>query len=348
MKTILLIEDDQILRENTSELLEVLNYRVLTAPNGKLGIELAQMEIPDLILCDIVMPKVDGYMVYESLRKKRATRRIPFIFLSVKSDPEDIRRGMNLGADDYISKPFKEEDLISAIQSRLAKYAILNDKRKLQQTVDAVEEINDLDELRDYFYAKGDLVELSKHENLFAERQHASYLYLLGQGLIKTFRIDEYGKELITGIFKKGEFTGFYTFKKSALYPESASALEESTLYRISIDEFEDILFNNQQVTMEFAQLLSDNLTTLRSHLLEMAYGSVLKKTTTTILEFAEKIQENPEECIKISRSDLASVAGISTESFIRSLSCLKKEGLIDIEGRNIRILNLQKLHQIK
>jgi CRP-like cAMP-binding protein len=99
---------------------------------------------------------------------------------------------------------------------------------------------------------------------------------------------------------------------------------------------------------LEFGQLISENLVNLKTHLLDMAYSSMLKKTTNTILEFAEKIQENPKEHIRISRSDLASVAGISTESFIRSLSSLKKDGLIDIVGRDIKILDLEKLHEIR
>ncbi len=166
--------------------------------------------------------------------------------------------------------------------------------------------------------------------------------------MVKTFRLDEYGKELITGVHKKNNILGFYGFKTSSRYPESAEALEKTEALKISSEEFIQKLLLSQDLTVEFAQLLSDDLSTLKTHLLEMAYGSVLKKTTNTILQFAEEIQDDPQQYIRISRSDLASVAGISTESFIRSLSCLKKEGLIDIVGRNIKILNLQKLHEIR
>lgn len=348
-KIILLIEDDQTLLVNTKEVLELSGFEVLTAGNGKLGVTLAREKLPDLIISDIMMPELDGFGVYKTLEKNRTTRQIPFIFISGKSEPEDVRYGMNMGADDYITKPFKKNDLITAVASRLAKHDILKDRnrnkkpRKVPSRV-----IETLEELRVLLKDYGDPVEVEKHEELFREGWHASSIFLMEQGLIKTFRLDQYGKELITGISKKDDFLGFYSFKAGGQYPETAQAMENSQLFRFSSEEFIHTLLKSQELTVEFAQLISENLSVMKSHLLDMAYSSVLKKTTKTILQFAEKIQEDPQQCIKISRSDLASVAGISTESFIRSLSSLRKEGLIDIVGRDIKILNLQKLQSIR
>src|SRR5210317_2043506 len=100
MKTILLIEDDTVLRENTAELLELYNYNVISASNGKIGVEKAKSILPDIIVCDIMMPELDGYGVLEALSKNSDTKYIPFIFLSAKTKHQDIRKGMNLGADD--------------------------------------------------------------------------------------------------------------------------------------------------------------------------------------------------------------------------------------------------------
>ncbi|MBQ0737218.1 response regulator, partial [Aquimarina celericrescens] len=105
MKTILLIEDDTALRENTAELLELSNYEVITAPNGKIGIQKALQEKPDIVVCDIMMPEVDGYGVLEALAKNQHTQNVPFIFLSAKTEHKEIRKGMDLGADDYLTKP---------------------------------------------------------------------------------------------------------------------------------------------------------------------------------------------------------------------------------------------------
>lgn len=122
MKTVLLIEHDKVIRENTMELLEFFNYKVVTAENGKDGVRLAYDLMPDLVLCNIIMPMLCGYQVIKQLASNKKTASIPFIFLSTKWEKADIRKGMNLGADDHISKPFSEEDLLEAIESTLAKF----------------------------------------------------------------------------------------------------------------------------------------------------------------------------------------------------------------------------------
>ena len=351
MKTILLIEDDTALRSNIRELLEMNNYEVMEAENGKVGIEMALNNVPDIIISDILMPKADGYQVLSELSNHNTTLGIPFIFISAKTDPIDIRKGMNLGADDYLTKPFSEEDLITSIESRLAKTNLLKNYRKTRKKKATVEkeEIENLEDLRTYFNNKGERIIIEKNENVYKEQKKAFHIYYLKEGLVKTHQMDDYGKEIITGLYKKNDFFGVYWFKQVSNYPETATALDDTTLYQISHRTFKKILAENHKLPLELAQLLSDNLTILKTHLLEMAYASVLKKTTNTILQFAELMKgQLSDEGIKISRSDLASIAGISTESFIRSLSSLKKEGLIDIEGRNIKIVDLQRLAKLK
>ena len=124
-KKILVIEDNPHMRENISEILELADYQVFSAENGKVGVEMAQKFIPDIIICDIMMPELNGYGVLHLLGKKDSTSRIPFIFLTAKTDRDDLRKGMNLGADDYITKPFDEADLLDAIESRLKRSEIL-------------------------------------------------------------------------------------------------------------------------------------------------------------------------------------------------------------------------------
>ena len=116
MKKILIIEDNLEVRENTEEIISLANYTVLTAANGKEGVELALSESPDLIICDIMMPVLDGYGVYHLLSKHEQTALTPFIFLSAKSEKRDIRKGMGLGAEDYITKPLKIDQLLSLMR----------------------------------------------------------------------------------------------------------------------------------------------------------------------------------------------------------------------------------------
>lgn len=120
-KSVLLIEDDNVLRENIAELLELSGYRVITAANGKSGIDKVKEHLPDIIICDIVMPEMNGYVVRDHLSKNDATLEIPFIFLSAKTEERDIYYGINLGADGYITKPFKERDLLTTLERCLAK-----------------------------------------------------------------------------------------------------------------------------------------------------------------------------------------------------------------------------------
>jgi len=119
MKTILLIEDDKDMRENTAEILELANYKVYKAENGRKGVEIARKHMPDLVLCDIMMPELDGYGVLHMLGKDPATAELPFIFLSAKAERSDVRKGMELGADDYITKPIEQRILTSRVTQQL-------------------------------------------------------------------------------------------------------------------------------------------------------------------------------------------------------------------------------------
>lgn len=118
---ILIIEDNHDVRENLSEILTLSGYETFTAVNGKEGVQAALSNMPDLILCDIMMPELDGYGVLRILSKNEALNAVPFIFLSARTELSDVRRGMTLGADDYITKPFDDVELLDTIEVRLNK-----------------------------------------------------------------------------------------------------------------------------------------------------------------------------------------------------------------------------------
>ncbi|MBW4684388.1 MAG: response regulator [Komarekiella atlantica HA4396-MV6] len=126
MNKILVIEDDINVRQNILDLLDAEDFNVIGAENGLLGLQLAQEEIPDLILCDVMMPELDGHEVLKALRQNQLTAMIPLIFLTAKSDKTDFRQGMELGADDYIIKPFRRAELLAAITCRLEKQTVIN------------------------------------------------------------------------------------------------------------------------------------------------------------------------------------------------------------------------------
>lgn len=345
MKRVLLIEDDTALRENTAELLELSNYDVTTAANGRIGIEKAKANPPQVIVCDIMMPEVDGYGVLEALSNDAVTSQIPFIFLSAKTEHKEIRKGMDMGADDYLTKPFEEEELISAIESRIAKSTILHTNAVQPLTVhEDNESLRSLNELKNFFDDEGEVYNFNKGEIIYREGAHSNMIYLILKGVIKTHKMDENGKELITTLFKADDFLGFTSFMDNIAYQESATAIEDCALVGVSKNNLKDILEKSKNVSLQLMELLTDNLAEIKGQLLQMAYSSVRKKTAQTILQFATILNKKPEEGIRIARNDLASVAGIATESLIRTLSGFKKEGLIEIEGRNIRIIDIEGL----
>lgn len=120
-KRLLVIEDQAPMRRNIALLLELEGYEVLTAENGRTGLDLARQHRPDLILCDVMMPEMDGYSVVQALRADADLAVIPFVFLTARSDRSDVRVGMNFGADDYLTKPVVRDDLLAAVQVRLAR-----------------------------------------------------------------------------------------------------------------------------------------------------------------------------------------------------------------------------------
>lgn len=130
MKSILVIEDQPIMRQKTITILKMEGFEVLEARNGKEGIGLAHEELPDLILCDIMMPECDGYCVLQAVRLNRATATTPFIFLSAKGEKPDVRAGMNLGADDYLIKPTPRTDLLEAIEARFERQRLQEERTR--------------------------------------------------------------------------------------------------------------------------------------------------------------------------------------------------------------------------
>lgn len=349
-KKVLLIEDDAVLRENTAELLGLLDYQVITAANGKIGVDKAIKEQPHIIVCDIMMPELDGYDVLELLSNDAHTKYIPFIFLSAKTERQDVRKGMNLGADDYITKPFIEDDLVSAIESRLAKVSILKEFRNSEEQLSIENKTTDvrtLNDLRIYFETEGKSFNFEQGDIIYEEGQNSNYIFLIHQGVVKCHRFDEQGKELTNALYKAEDIFGYTSFIQNIPYQETATAVRNVELLGISKEQLKLVLDANQNVTLELIQILTDDLKGVKDQLLQMAYSSVKKKTASTILKFAEKLNRKPGDPIKISRGDLASVAGIATETLIRCLSDFKKDGLIEIDGRNIRILDIQKLQDV-
>ncbi len=349
MKKILLIEDNFEVRENTEELLELASYEVITAENGKNGVELAQKEVPDLIICDIMMPELDGYGVLHILNKSTATSGIPFIFLTAKAERSDFRKGMNLGADDYLTKPFDDTELLDAVETRLKKSDII--KKDFEPGIDGLNK----------FMAEAknleDLIELSndrkirsykKKTNIYWEKDYANSLIYINSGKVKTYKTNKDGKQLITGLHSKGDFIGFQALLSGSEYTESAMAMEDSEVCKIPKEDFFNLLYVNKDVANKFIRILSNNLSEREEQLLHLAYNSVRQRVAEKLLELKKQYDtQESDNGFSISREDLASMVGTATESVIRTLSDFKEEAIIEVKAGQIRVLNKDRLERL-
>jgi CRP-like cAMP-binding protein/CheY-like chemotaxis protein len=350
-KNILIIEDNEIIRENTAEILELAGYTVLTAQNGKEGIEKVQQNKPNLIICDIMMPVLDGYGVLHLLSKNQDTASIPFIFLTAKAERSDFRKGMEMGADDYLTKPFDDIELLNAVESRLRKNEILKkefakDINGLNDFFSTAREFGDLKKLSENKEAKN----YKKKETVYTEGGFAKGVFFINKGKVKSFRTNDDGKEFITGIFNEGEFFGYLTLLEGAEYPDTATALEEAEIYLIPADDFFALITQNAEVTQKFIKILSGSLQEKEDQLIKLAYNSVRKRIAEALVSLYNKYHTGGDTqlSISLSREDLASMVGTSQETAIRTLSDFKDEELISIKGSTISILNLEKLSKLR
>jgi len=341
-KKILLIEDDAIVRENTAEILTLANYRVLTSDNGKDGIAKAIVNKPDIIICDILMPELDGYGVLQIIMRNSKLQKIPFIFMSAKTDHADLRKGMDLGACDYITKPFEESELLSAIESRLRRNEIFNKGSKKEESK-VIKKIRFEDLEKVFKYKENHL--FKREETIYCRGNSSNFIFYVIYGEVKTYNTNEEGKELITCIFKKHDFFGFTSLTKNKPYQENAVAIKESKLLKISKKEIYDLIRQNPQIAINFMDILTENLTSLKESLIHLAYDSVKKKTAQSILILNNKSKNNS---VEISRYDLASLVGIAKETLIRTLKELKDNGIIKTKRDSIIIVDIEKLKNIR
>lgn len=345
MKTILLIEDNTIIRENTAEILELAGYRVLTALNGKIGIGLALADRPDLIICDIMMPVLDGYGVLHIVNKNPALTGIPFIFLTAKSERTDFRRGMEMGADDYLTKPFDDSELLSAVEGRLNRFinlptGQLQGKEDRKKPLDETHEEAGLHTLP----ANRKIHRVPKKQFVYSEGDEPSRIYYLKSGRVKTVRANNDGKELVTGLYGADDFFGYLALLEETNYTDSALTLEDAELVYIPKDDFLKYLATQPAAGRQFVSLLAGNVSEKENQLLSMAYGSLRRRVGDTLLRLSLSPTGEPTKPIKLSRDDLAAVIGTATESLIRILTEFKQDNLIDISSVGIRILEPNKM----
>lgn len=344
-----IIEDNDDIRESIVEILELANYEVIAADNGKRGIELANQHLPDLILCDIMMPELDGYGVLYLLGKNPQTASIPFIFLTAKAERLDMRKGMEMGADDYLTKPFDDMELLNAVESRL------NKKIKQEQFYSkSLENIDGLIGTASGMQALSKAISqrkmrsIKKKQVIYYEGDSIAGIYLVLRGKVKTFKLTPDGRELMVGIYTDDQYFGIPSLLLNEPHAETAEAMEDSTICMLPKELMEELLNKYPDIGRQFIKILSNNLLDREQQLLQLAYFSVRKRLAEVLIRLYKQEQSNDPLNIKVSRDNLAALAGMATETVSRILSDFKSENIIERKGSHIQILNLQMLQEMK
>ncbi|WP_304343993.1 response regulator [Chryseobacterium koreense] len=344
--SILIIEDHDEIRTSTAAILELANYRVLQASDGKEGIDLAIRKLPDIILCDVMMPEMDGYGVLHLLRKREDTALIPFIFISAKVHRDEVRKGIEMGADDYLTKPFDDIELLSAIECRLRKTEL--QKNLYSSMFGQIRNISEtppgLSELRKIFDARKTQT-FKKKQIIYYEGDRANTLYLIISGEVKTTKMTPDGKEIVTGIYGPEEYFGIISLLAGTEYKETAEVLEDVTVTAVPKEIIEPLLKKYPDIAGEFTRILALHIVEHEEQLLHLAYYSVRKRMAEALLKLYTK---NNSACIDASRENLAAMAGMAAETVSRILSDFRDEHLIERNAGKIIILDVRRLQLLK
>ncbi|MEP7279147.1 MAG: response regulator [Bacteroidota bacterium] len=349
MKSILVIEDNKDIRENTVEILSLAGYQTFSAESGKLGVEIALKEKPDLIICDIMMPVLDGYGVLHLLRKNADTINTPFIFLTAKIERSDFRKGMEMGADDYITKPYEEIELLNAIEIRLKKADVLEKKYPASELgiSDFLKDVKGMGLIKE-LSEKYDIEKIGKKLTVYLEGRRPKYLFYLLKGKVKGFRNHEYGKEYITDIYSEGDFIGYSSLIENTNYIENTVVLEDAEILQIPREDFLQMIYGDISIANRFIRIITQNVKEKEERLINLAYSSLRKRVGKALADIHQKYNTNlANKPLEISRDDIAHYVGTATESLIRTLSDFKAENVIEIKGGKIIIADVEKLKNL-
>lgn len=346
---ILLIEDSLEMRENTAELLQLAGYEVQTATNGIEGLAQLQNIRPELILCDIMMPELDGFGVLRAVKNIPTLAFTPFVFVTAKSEKHDFREGMDLGADDYLVKPFSGDELLRVVATRLEKSKLLHEKLSYNN-----EELERLmlsakDSLTSLMQSgKHEIKKIRKKETVYMEGDSGSHLFLVLSGKIKTYRTNPEGKEYITRIHQKDDFFGYFALISRCPRKESAVAMEDTEVVLIPKEDFQRSLLTNKELSLQFISFMTKTLDEAEHRMLKLAYDSARGRVAEALIFLFKKYNAKDGDAIPLSRDNVSTLAGISSESASRNLSDFRNEGLIETSPGSVVIFDVKRLEKIR
>ncbi|WP_116125435.1 response regulator [Lewinella sp. IMCC34183] len=342
---ILIIEDNAEVRENLAEILTLSGFRTTTAADGIAGVKLAQQESFDLILCDVMMPELDGYGVLDLLAERETTAGIPFIFITARSEKEDVRRGMNLGADDYITKPFYKDELLQVIRTRLRKAARRKPAAGPAPTVHLSDPERGLAHLRTVFERDGQSREYGAGATIVGADDYPHFVYRVESGQVHLSRTHPYGRDYIVAVLDTGEYFGIPAVLERSVSPYTARpATGGATCRLLPADRLRELIASDRTVTEGLMHLMARRVARQNDRLVLQAYDSVRRRTALVLCDLQER---QPGQPLELAREELAQMVGTTKESAIRALADFRRDGLLETEGRRIVLLDPEGLRNL-
>jgi CRP-like cAMP-binding protein/AmiR/NasT family two-component response regulator len=336
---IILIEDTKDLRVNLKEILELTGYNVILAAFGKEGLDAINKHKADLVLCDIGLPGLDGYGVLSAVKNMPHMIGVPFIFMTAKSEPMDLRKGMNLGADDYLIKPFTDEDLLEVVNTQLKKSRQIKEKfesenKKIAKLINKTNNYKEIFDSSPYKVSR----KVKARQMIYIEGDAVNFIFCLAKGKVKTFKSNGDGKDIITGLHNGGDIFGHVSFLEKS-QKESCTAIEESELFFIPKEEFLQMIDSNINIALMLIKSLAGQFLETGDKMLKLAYDSSRKKIADALLFYDSKYKQLGQNSFPFDRRDIAAIAGVAKESVSRKLTDFHDEGLIKIDIKTGKII---------
>lgn len=346
MKKILIIEDDAEFLKNTIEILQLSSYEVAGCKDGRSGIRKAGEWNPDLIICDIMIPNLDGFGVLQAIRNSEVLRSVLFIFMTGRPDQDFYRKGMELGADDFLTKPFSGTELIRAVETRFKRQEHLNPSER-NVSVKATSE--DFYTIQQNFINRFPEVPVRKGSPLFEAGQTPRFICFLRTGLIRRIKTDYAGKELTTTLHIAGDFIGVAEFLNGSVYQESAVALADSYINLISVSEFAVAIKEQPGLTGHILNQFAFHAGINQELLMNLAWQDMRGKVAFALVRLHSIAQEMglPDQAIKQSRQVIASLAGVAKESAIRVIIEFIEDGFMESGPDGFIIRDIKKLQHL-
>ena len=360
--TILVVEDQTDVRENLAETLELAGYGVVEAADGHEGVRAARERAPDLILCDVMMPRLDGYGVLRLLREDEATRAIPLVFLTAKAEREDLRRGMNLGAADYVTKPFFQDELLRVVELRLRRSKVEPEPSSGGDAPGAAAAARPASGIAPATSAEAALAALAELGRVRAYRERAPIsfaddrphaVYRVERGRVRLYRDTEFAKAITVADLGPGAWFGFDALVAEARNLTTAAAYPEAEVLAVQAADAHAALARSGELARWLAQQLAQELGLRTTQLLEIAYYSVRKRIAEFLLRTGGDDGEGDGEALRgriigLRREDIAEAVATTPESVTRTLTEFKREGLVEVDAdATVRLGNVRGLREV-